>query len=228
LFPPIQRIGRICRYGSALPPDANSDVTALPPTTVSFDIEQYSSSSINHNIKQQILAIIGHESHIREFSTRYFNTIHAWFPIVSRAGYFKQLPHIINHLTPDFALLSVCMLLIVALPDNSEISSWSQSIYAFIKGTIGLLESTGVSSLELLQCRLLVTLFEVGHRIYPAAYISIGTVARAGVALNIPEDCYRPLDKDFIAREEDSQSRLAWKGTLILDRWVALPKVYQI
>jgi hypothetical protein len=50
------------------------------------------------------------------------------------------------------------------------------------------IEGLGITSLKIVQARTLVTLFEVAHGFYPAAYISIGTTVRAADALEIHPD----------------------------------------
>lgn len=46
-----------------------------------------------------------------------------------------------------------------------------------------MIEGLGITSLKIVQARVLVTLFEVAHGFYSAAYISIGTTVRAADAL---------------------------------------------
>jgi hypothetical protein len=212
------RIGRNCHYEIAAVSNTKPDSGGTPlHTALAFDLEQYSASSIHLNIKHQAWSLLGSEIDILDFSTKYFNTIHAWFPIISQKGYQKQLPHT-SDTYPDQFLLSACMLLLATLPENGEISAWSRSVYVFIRGAICLLESCGVESNTLLQCRLLITNFEVGHGLHPAAYVSIGTVARAGATLNLQSDCKSPSSKNSVSCESEEETRLIWRGTLILER----------
>jgi hypothetical protein len=46
-----------------------------------------------------------------------------------------------------------------------------------------MLEAVGIASVEMLQGRLLTSIFEIGHGLYPAAYISAGANVRAAVDL---------------------------------------------
>lgn len=52
------------------------------------------------------------------------------------------------------------------------------SLYVTLKGIISLLEATSYHSLEVVQCRLLIAFYEIGHGIYPAAAASIGACAK--------------------------------------------------
>jgi hypothetical protein len=45
-----------------------------------------------------------------------------------------------------------------------------------------MLEAIEINSLNMLQCRLLLTIFEVGHAIYLAAYVFAGANVRAAMA----------------------------------------------
>lgn len=80
------------------------------------------------------------------------------------------------------------------------------------------LESVGVDSVSLLQCRLLMTVFDVGHGLYPAAYVSIGTVARVGVPIGIHESSNGLTIQDSQKQGEIGESHLIWRGTLVLER----------
>lgn len=89
-------------------------------------------------------------------------------------------------------------------------------MYLYTKCIIASVEGLGINSSLVVQSRILVTLFEVAHGFYPAAYISIGATVRAADALEIHPgaDDWPSLD-DAAKREE---TVLIWCGVLILDR----------
>lgn len=58
-------------------------------------------------------------------------------------------------------------------PKEEIVGSDFMSLYLCTKGWIVSIEGLGINSLEVVQSRLLITLFEVAHGLYPAAYISI-------------------------------------------------------
>ena len=70
-----------------------------------------------------------------------------------------------------------------------------------------------------------MTLFEVAHGYYPAAYISIGTTVRAADALEIHPgtDASPLLSIDDLAKREDTV--FTWCGILILDRYFPYDRV---
>jgi hypothetical protein len=85
---------------------------------------------------------------------------------------------------PDLALLFLSMKLITSRPQDGIDSSQSP-IYLSTKRFISLLESAGTASLLLLQANVLVTWFEYGQAIYPAAWMSAGWCIRYGNLLGV-------------------------------------------
>ncbi|KAI0123778.1 hypothetical protein BJ170DRAFT_687030 [Xylariales sp. AK1849] len=83
-------------------------------------------------------------------------------------------------------------------------------------------EGLGINSLLIVQSRILVTLFEVAHGFYPAAYISIGATVRAAEALEVHPgaDTSPSHSVDDGARREEEV--MTWCGILILDRYMAI------
>jgi hypothetical protein len=78
----------------------------------------------------------------------------------------------------------------------------------------------GAMSCRLLQAQILLVLFEIGHAIYPAAYLSIGACARYGTALGV-DASLRPdfqLQNSSIERLNIEERKRAWWMVLILDR----------
>jgi hypothetical protein len=63
-----------------------------------------------------------------------------------------------------------------------------------------------------------VTIFEVGHGLQPAAYISIRTVARVGVSMDIHESSNGLTIQDSQEQRGVDKSRLIWRGILVLER----------
>jgi hypothetical protein len=85
------------------------------------------------------------------------------------------------------------------------------------KSNLASAEGLGINSFLTVQTRILVTLFEVGHGFYPAAYISIGSTIRAADALDVhPGIDVSSYSLDDGAKQEDIV--LMWSGILVLDR----------
>jgi len=78
----------------------------------------------------------------------------------------------------------LCMKLIISRPQDG-IESSQNPIYNSAKRFISLMEATGTASLLVLQANLLVTWYEYGQAIYPAAWMSAGWCVRYGNMLGI-------------------------------------------
>lgn len=91
------------------------------------------------------------------------------------------------------------------------------SLYLSIKSMIGVLEDMGINSLDLLQARLLVTVFEAGHGYLQAGNISIGAASRAAAANRLGVNQYV---ESFECTEEmiNEEWTQVWCGILVIDR----------
>ncbi|OQV03459.1 Fungal specific transcription factor domain-containing protein [Cladophialophora immunda] len=76
----------------------------------------------------------------------------------------------------------------------------------------------GHLSLPLLQGMILISIYELGHAIYPAAYMSIGNCVRLGLALELEKQCQSDLDLTSYDLEEQEERRRTWWAIFTLDR----------
>ncbi|KAL4937443.1 hypothetical protein BDV06DRAFT_226962 [Aspergillus oleicola] len=90
-------------------------------------------------------------------------------------------------------------------------------LYILLSGFTASLAAAGMCSLDLLRCRLLLSLFEVGHGMYPAAYISMGAAIRNAEILNIHRNV-----EGLTSCAETNGARHVWLGLVILDRYISL------
>ncbi|KAF5855255.1 hypothetical protein ETB97_009560 [Aspergillus alliaceus] len=186
------------------------------------DLGQLTSANLSHTIRTQVLTIIGDENRIREAAATFFRTIHSWFPVVAENLYYKRLSQVHAHVSPGASLLTLCMFLLGVIPIDGEIPLHMHSLYILVKGFVASLEAVGTNSLDMLQCRLLLTIFEVGHGMYPAAYISMGANVRAAVALGANVVSQSQLIEIFKTQERADEARCTWRGIVITDRYVSL------
>lgn len=95
-------------------------------------------------------------------------------------------------------------------------------MYLSSKSWLALLEGAGLNSIDLVKSRLLITLFEVVHGLYPAAYLSIAATVRAADALSIynSEDASLSRSLDVISKKQREEITELWFGIMILDRCV--------
>jgi Fungal specific transcription factor domain len=170
-------------------------------------------------IPRYVYDLIGEFSQWRSIPTKFFETVHTFMPIVSKARLFGKL---LNPLVPcrgDVALLILSMRIITMLPAGGRMDRTPE--YAAAKRFYTELEGIGAFSPQVLQAGVLIALYEYGHAIYPAAYLTIGGLARYGISSGIdgtgPSQMAPP--GDWIEAEERKR---IWWGVLILDRCVHL------
>jgi hypothetical protein len=92
------------------------------------------------------------------------------------------------------------------------------SVYVMIKGIISLLEATNIISLDVVQARSLMTLYEMGHGIQPAAAISIGGCARTARAIGLNKKQFHNPTEDHRSRLRAEEEKRVWWGVHNLDR----------
>lgn len=181
-----------------------------------FQKTQLNIPPINITIPTYILDLIGDLSNWRSIATEFFETIHAWFPIVSKPRLYG---HLLNPLVPrrtDVALLILCMRLATLFPTEGLPIDLTPE-YLAAKRFHSELEGAGAFSTQILQAGVLISLYEYGHAIYPAAYLSIGACARYGISSGMDGDGVSQLKPPLNCHEEEERKRIWW-AVLILDR----------
>ncbi|KAL2060622.1 hypothetical protein VTL71DRAFT_9263 [Oculimacula yallundae] len=230
-----RRLGRRCRYEAKILDRA--DTTALSPTSrvhfpkdiplsapPSFDSNAFLKSSVDTAITEKLALATGALSDVRSVAAKYFESIHLWFPVLSEHNYYEHLPITFTQPCAEYSLLSLSMALIVSIPSEKETRETFSSLYMLVKSSIAIVEAANIHSLRVVQSRLLVSLFEVGHAIEPAAFMSLGTTARAAAAIGLNQalDGYAGTNEETIT---DSELELRiWWGIVMLDRWYTLER----
>ncbi len=197
------------------------------PYTPNFPAVYY----LDHNIFQQcrleipkadipipayVQELNGNVRNIRAMTTHYFDHLHHSLPFISKTRFFE---HLLNPLAPpraDVTLLILSIQIASAVPE-ADIPPEKSRKYLAAKQYFMDLLAAGTFSLQLLQAGVLISLYELGHAIYPAAYMSIGICARYGcsLGLNGQGGSDSNMSPDWIEVEERKR---AWWAVLILDR----------
>lgn len=150
-----------------------------------------------------------------EFSTHYFEVTHQWLPIVSKPKFHREMAASPATIGLDMALLLLCMKLI----DWQPVADTPQTtLYEATKRFFLDTELAGVMSLRLLQAAVLIAFYELGHGMYPLAYVSVGVCVRYSAALGIgprSRGSSYALSAEWV--EEEERLRLWW-ALLLLDR----------
>lgn len=87
---------------------------------------------------------------------------------------------------PDLALLFLAMKLITTTPPPVLVSAADLPLYRTTKQFLAQLEAAGTASLIYLQAMILIALYEFGHAVYPAAWMSVGNCVRYASMLGLP------------------------------------------
>jgi hypothetical protein len=168
-------------------------------------------------VPSHVLQFFGDMAEVVTNASTYFETIHIWMPIISKKRFYD------HHLQPTFyfhadvTLLLLSMKLITSmLPE--ELANPRTPAYNAAKHFYLEIEASGMMSIQVLQAGLLLSLYELGHAIYPSAYLSIGACARYAYALGINKDANTQVSK-VLTLVELEENRRVWWGIVILDRF---------
>ncbi|MBA7495507.1 hypothetical protein ES702_06094 [subsurface metagenome] len=169
-------------------------------------------------VPEDIYKILGNIDGLKSIARRWFTTIHTWFPILSKKRIELLLTDAGFEPSADIALLFSTMYLLTDEGCNPR-SNVRNNVYWTVKNYAVALEVNAVMTPQLLQSKVLIALYEIGHGIYPAAYLSVGSCATFGKALGLDNRKDSPqMLRRFGAWAEMEELKRLWWAVLILDR----------
>ena len=175
---------------------------------------QLDTSRLAPPIPHEILQFLGDMDEVRATAESYFRHIHPWMPFICKKRFCDMYLQPSYHSRPDVVLLLLALKLITtcppALPKSPRIALYHAAKHFWA-------EAEGSFSILVLQAGVLVALYELGHGLYPAAYVSIGTCARYAYALGINVVRVMPAGKVLSYVELEEKKRVWW-AIIILDR----------
>jgi hypothetical protein len=160
--------------------------------------------------------LIGDDGEIRLMASNYFNTIHTYFPIISKQRFYSTLMNPLSQPRADVALLVLCMRLTTVPRSKDPMVSTPE--YSAAKNFYAAVEGAGACSTQVLQSGILIAFYEFGHAIYPAAHFSVGTCARYGVSFGMDIDEYS--EHGGVNWIEVEEKKRTWWAVIILDRYL--------
>lgn len=173
-------------------------------------------------VPAEVSSLIGDTQSIREIANTFFLTTYFWLPIVYKKGFFFSLLSPWTQRQTELSLLTLCMKLCNTPPSEDE--SPNNLLYRTAKNFHYEVEKAGMLSTQVLQAGLLIALYEMGHAMYPAAYLTVGACSRYGLAMGIHKSC----SPTSAAGEEEmhgqrswnevEEKRRVWWAVLIFDR----------
>lgn len=168
------------------------------------------------SIPGDVAAHVGDTQQVREIAAVLFSHDASWLPIVCRNNFFNAS---LNPLFPrqaEGSLLALCMKLYCTTAIHNG-GSQKTALYRTSKRYLSEIEAAGLMSLHVLQAAIFIALYEIGHAIYPAAYLTVGACARYGIALGL--DKLMTDNSDFKRSwMEVEEKRRSWWAVLALDR----------
>ncbi|QYS95142.1 Zn(2)-C6 fungal-type domain-containing protein [Trichoderma simmonsii] len=171
-------------------------------------------------IPAAVWAYLGDQAQSAAIMSQYFQTIHKWIPIISQVRLTSLADlELGNRPRADFALLLLAMKLIQNVPGSSS-NAVKDLLYICAKEFAASLEIAGVYTLLKLQANLLISVYEMGHGIFPAAYVSVGCCVTQAMVLGIhnreaPQILEQP--RTWIDWEERQR---VWWLVVILERYI--------
>jgi hypothetical protein len=170
-------------------------------------------------VPSHILQTLGDEAEVRFAAANYFDHIHQWMPFISKKRFYEV--HLRSHYQnrPVIILLLLCIKLIITMPPIDQRAPQTP-LYHVARQLLLELEHSGELSLPILQSMVLLSLYELGHAIYPGAFLTIGACARYANALGIGA---RKLlqSRMVVTLVEIEERRRVWWAIVILDRFVS-------
>ena len=186
-----------------------------------YDVYQHAQlwlPRINVSIPPEVTGYV----HDTEFIvSQHFATTQSWMPILSKKKIYHELASDQSGYPSDFIILLYCMKLLMWWPlehDRHVNIDGRTAAYSTATRLLHEAEAAGILKLQLLQARLLVCLYELGHGIYPAAYLSVGACARYGMALGVDRTNEVPQSNDVADPVDLEEMRRSWWAIIILDR----------
>jgi hypothetical protein len=206
--------------GQEVPPLTLSTILFLDPTLLQHGPLQVEPDQHGAYIPSYITATIGSLEEIRRTADEFFETVHPWMPIISKARFHDvYLRDSANHNTADIALLLLAIRLII----SNQTQDRKLGIYDWIKYFYQKVEGSGTPSILVLQANIFIALYELGHGLYPNAYMTIGACARYLYVLGINGTSSRKVNMNPprpTSMIEVEERRRAWWAVVILDRYL--------
>ena len=152
----------------------------------------------------------------------YVRTVDQWLPILSR-NKIDTLRVVVGSLNEFERLLLLSSIRLVTSTPFSAEAAGSSDLYISVRKALMAGSAAPFPSIVPLQAMILLTVYEMGHGLYPAAFLSLGSCISMGQALGLhnSESAIQmiPRPRTLVMQEE---FRRAWWAVLLLDRFINL------
>lgn len=208
-------------------PNGILDAPQFPETffldTALFDSVSHASLRKNTtSVPTYVSQLLGTDTNdIRE---RYFGSIDKSFPFISKKRLNQGIRAGILSDTPGLVLLLLCMKLATGNPQLERAPANTSLLYSTARNYLNIVEEISPVSIHVFQSLVLIALYEIGHGIFPAAYLTVGRGARLGILMGVHDRKNTTqlfqTPKTWTYWEEE---RRTWWAVLILERLAPYP-----
>ncbi|KAL7812139.1 N-terminal binuclear Zn cluster-containing/DNA binding domain-containing protein [Trichoderma aethiopicum] len=181
-----------------------------------FSRAQLTVINVDVPVTDDIAHLVGSVLDIQATSAEFFKSVHTWMPIISKPQFCATLLNRLTYKKAELYLLVLSMKLCCARQTTLD-----TALYETVKLLHFKIETSGVLSVLVLQAAILIALYELGHSIYPAAFLSVGSCARYATALGIDNTVLLSSSGNAQWIEEEERRRIWW-AILVLDRYLNL------
>jgi len=169
-------------------------------------------------VRMQAIRILGSVD-VSAVSAEFFAGTHKRLSLISKSRFYGNLPSLNDGPSADFVALCLSIYLMQQKP-STETMSMHSLIYVTVKSLVGLIEATSDLTLDVVHCRLLLALYELGHSLHTAAYMSVATCARSARVLGLNRKPWRnSVGANVLAMEEEKR---LWWAIVNMDRFIGL------
>lgn len=145
----------------------------------------------------------------------YFSTIQHWLPFLNEKVSKDRLH--VRGLIYDvrLTLLLLSMKLAVEVPSEQNAAS-RLPLYKTAVGLSWTIEKSELICQELVQSVILISVYESGHDLYPAAFITVGRAVRLGLMMGFHDNSQSSMSPSTWMLQEEQ--RRTWWTVVVMDR----------
>lgn len=170
------------------------------------------------SVPLDILGVLQSRTAMHSICGTYLLSAQSWLPIVSKKRLSEKVERFSEVTDAGFALLLLSMKLVCEIPPEQEHAALS-SLYSMTKRFYSRVEGSCAISLQLLQSAILIAVYEIGHGIYPAGYLSVSHAARLGIMMGLHDRKHAPqLFKGKDTWTEFEEERRTWWAVILIER----------
>lgn len=200
-------------------PDYKTSITAtyyLDYALLSRSVGQL--PEVQFGLDPALLSYLGDYRSDHSFVSHYFAVTHPWMPFLSRTAFMERILNPLGSAWPWNIVLLAAMKLLTTAPSGPTPRS---TFYTTLKANVAAAVDSGLLELRIFQAMLLIAAYEMGHGIYPAAYMTVGTCFRYGNALGLGRSIEKGAGCPRSNIEVEEQRR-SWWTVLLLDKYLSL------